>query len=269
MDSRTSGSPIDDIAYLSRSEHRVPTLAALTVRPRSRSELWELTGVSSSTIRRTLREFEDRNWIRRNDYQYEATELGASVASAMVELIERIETEQKVRDVWDCLPGDDSGFSIDMCTDAVVTVADSEGPYRPVDRFLTLLEGTERLRAVGFEVAILDPCKEELCRRVVDGMEAELIAPPRLAEYIRSHCPQLVAESLDSGNLTLRLHDDLPHFGVCLFDDRISIRGYDPDGVTLRVLVDTDNPEAREWAESIYASYQRQTPTIPLETPGE
>jgi len=58
-----SGSLIDDIAYLVRSEHRVTTLIDLTVRPRSRSELWEAAGVSSSTIRRTLREFEERGWI--------------------------------------------------------------------------------------------------------------------------------------------------------------------------------------------------------------
>lgn len=263
------GSPLDDIAYLVRSEHRTPTLVALTVRPRSRSELWELTQVSSSTIRRTLREFEDRNWITRNEYQYEATELGASVAAAMVELIERIETEQQVRDVWESLPGEEDDFSIDLCAGATVTVADSDRPYRPVDRFLSLLDETDSFRAVGFEVAILEPCKENLCRRVTEGMEAEIIAPPHVAEYIRSHCPDLIAESLETGNLTLRLHDDLPHFGVCLFDDRISIRGYDADSGALRVLLDTDSADARDWAESIFTTYQRRTPTIPLETAAE
>jgi len=38
----TVGSSIGDIAYLARSEHRGPTLVALTDRPRSRSELREL-----------------------------------------------------------------------------------------------------------------------------------------------------------------------------------------------------------------------------------
>jgi predicted transcriptional regulator len=92
--------PIDDIAYLARSEHRGPTLIALTVRPRSRSELWEMTGVSESTIRRTLSEFDDRDWVYRNGYQYEATQLGAFVASAMPDLIDRVETERKLRNVW-------------------------------------------------------------------------------------------------------------------------------------------------------------------------
>ncbi|MDL5362228.1 winged helix-turn-helix domain-containing protein [Halalkalicoccus sp. NIPERK01] len=261
-----TGSPIDDIAYLARSDHRVPMLVALTVRPRSRAELWEMTGVSSSTIRRTLREFEDRRWIRRNGYQYEATRLGAYAASAMANLIERLETERKLRDVWHWLPGEDSGFTIDMCADAVVTVADADDPYRPVSRFASLLEGTDRFRFVGFDVALFEPCKEELCRRVTDGMRTEIIDPPRVANYIRSTCPELFSETLASGNLTVRLHDELPPYGVGLFDRRIAISGYDPDGVTVRVLIDTDDPGAREWANSVYESYRRTTPTIPLET---
>lgn len=259
-------SPIDDIAYLARAEHRVPALIALTVRPRSRSELWEITGVSSSTIRRTLREFEDRSWIRRNGYQYEATQLGAYIASAMAVSIERSETERKLRDVWHWLPGEESGFTIDMCADAVVTVADADDPYRPVTRFMSLLEETDRFRFVGFDVALLQPCKDELCQQIIDGMQTEIIDPPRVARYIRSTCPELFSETLESGNLTVRLHDDLPSYGVGLFDDRIALSGYDPDSVMVRVLVDTDDSEAREWAESIYETYRRETPTVPLET---
>lgn len=262
----SAGSPIDDIAYLARSEHRAPTLIALTVRPRSRSELWEMTGVSSSTIRRTLGEFDDREWIRRDGYQYEATPLGAFVASGVAELIERVETERKLRDVWHLLPGEQSGFTVEMCSDAVVTVADADDPYRPVNRFVSLLRETDRFRFTGLDVAMLEPCKDELCQQIIDGVNAEMINPPRVANYIRSNCPELFSDALGSGNLTVRLHDDLPSYGVCIFDSRIAISAYDPDSVTVRVLVDTDAPEAREWAESTYTSYWRKTPTLSLET---
>lgn len=262
-------SPIDDIAYLTRSEHRAPTLVALTVRPRSRSELWEMTGVSSSTIRRTLREFEERRWIRKDGYQYETTQLGSYIASAMADLIAHFETERKLRDVWEWLPGEESGFSIDLCEDATVTVADADDPYRPVTRFRSLLRDTERLRFIGFDVALLEPCKEELCQRIVDGMRAELINRPRVVKYIRTTCPELFARVLDSGELDVRLHDDLPAYGVGIFDDRIAISGYDYDSVTVRVLVDTDAPEAREWAEETYESHRRETPILPVETADE
>lgn len=258
------GTPIDDIAYLTRAEHRAPTLIALTVRPRSRSELWEMAGVSESTIRRTLREFEDRDWVQRDGYQYEATQLGGFLASAMADLIERVKTERNLRDVWRLLPDQETGFTIEMCADATITVAEPGDPTGPITRFCALLQETEQVRATGLDVAMLDACKDELCARIIDGMETELINPPRVATYIRSTCPEQFAAALESGNLDIRLNDELPSYGVSLFDDRIAVIGYDPEGVTVRVLVDTADTAAREWASATFTEHRRTTPVLPL-----
>jgi len=263
------GASIDDIAYLVRSEHRVSTLVALTEHPLSRSELRELTGVSSSTMRRTLGEFEDRHWIRRIGYQYEATQLGAFVASAMVELIDRFETERKLRDVWHWLPGEETGFTIETCSDAVVTVAEADDPYRPVNRFASLLRETDRFRFVGLDVALLEPCKDELRQRIIDGMHAEIIDSPSSARCVLSTYPEHCSEPLESGNLTVRLHDDLPPYGVSIFDDRIAISGYDSDSGTVPVLFDTDDPAAREWAEKTFEFYRRGARPLVLESAAE
>lgn len=264
--SGSSGSLIEDVAYLARSDHRVTTLIDLTVRPRSRSELWEAAGVSSSTIRRTLREFEDRGWIRRDEYRYEATPLGAFIASAMADLIDRFETERQLRDVWQWLPGEETGFTIEMCTGARVTRADADDPYGPVNRFMSLVREADEFRFAGIDVALLEPCKEELCQQIVDGMEAEVVEPPRVAQYIRSTCPELFSQALESGNLTVRLHDDLPGYGVGLLDDRVAICGYDAESAAVRVLVDSDESALTEWADSAFANYWRQTPTVPLDS---
>ena len=265
MGNRTTETPLDDIAYLTRSEHRGPTLIALTVRPRSRSELWEMTGVSESTIRRTLSEFEEREWVERDGYQYETTQLGGFVASAMAEFIERVETEQKLRGVWQLLPDEETGFTIEMCADATVTVADPEDPSRPISRFCALIEETDQLRFTGLEVAMLESCKNELCERIIDGMDTELINPPRVANYVRSNCPDLFSKALDSGNLDVRLHDELPPFGVSILDERVAITGYDREGVSVRVLIDTDDTDAREWADSMFTSHRRTTPIVPID----
>ncbi|WP_207591723.1 transcriptional regulator FilR1 domain-containing protein [Halomontanus rarus] len=266
MLSRNTRSPIDDIEFLARSDHRVTALVALAERPRSRADLQELTEASTSTIGRTLREFEHRRWIRRDGHQFEATQLGAFVASGMQDLIELIETEQTLRDVWQWLPPEASGFTLEMGTDAVVTEASIDDPYGPVNRFASLLRETDRFRFVGFDVALLEPCKDELSRRIVDGMDTEIIDPPSVARYIISTYSEHCAEPLESGHLTVRLHDDLPAYGVSLFDDRIGISGYNANSGTVQVFLDTDAPDAREWAESTYDSYRREARPLALET---
>lgn len=59
-----------------------------------------------------------------------------------------------------------------------------------------------------------------------------------------------------SSSWTGLLHDDAPSYGINLFDDRIAISGCDPDSGSIKMLIDTDASEAREWAESVYASYK-------------
>lgn len=248
--------PIDDIAYLARSEHRIRSLVAMTERPRSRSELCELTGVSSSTIRRTLDEFEDRIWIRKDGYQYTATRLGRVVASGMEDLIERVETERKLRDVWHYLPDEVSEFTFETHSETTVTIAEYDTPYRPVNRFKSLFQESDRFQFVGIDVGLYEPCKDEFRQRILNGMEAEIIDPPNVARYMCSTYPERCAELVESGNLTVLLHDDLPPYGISLFDDRIAISGYDHDSGGLKALIDTNTPEARKWAESVYTSYK-------------
>ncbi|WP_049916963.1 helix-turn-helix transcriptional regulator [Halogeometricum pallidum] len=255
---RTTDTPLDDIEFLARSDHRVTVLAALVRRPQSRADLQTMTAASTSTIGRTLREFEDRQWISKDGHQFEATQLGAFVAAGIQELIERLETEQAVRDVWQWLPTEASGFTVEMASKAVVTDARADDPYGPVNRFVSLLRQTDRFRFVGYGVALLEPCKDEFRRQVLDGMYTEIIDPPSVAKYILATYKEHCSEALESGNLTVRLHEDLPAYGLSLFDDRIAISGYNADSGTVQVLLDTDAPEAREWTESMYESYRRE-----------
>ncbi|WP_254532823.1 helix-turn-helix transcriptional regulator [Natrinema gelatinilyticum] len=259
-------SPLNDIEFLARSEHRVTALAALARRPQSRTDLRVMTGVSQSTIGRTLREFEERRWIIREGAHYEATPLGSYLATGMREFVDRVEVEQLLRDIWHLLPDAESGFTVDMCAEATITIGDVADPYRPIDRFLDLLGETTELRFAGFDIALIAPCKSELCQRIIDGMCTEIIGPPSVVNHIRSSYPKEFEETLASGNLTVRVHDSLPHYGIGIFDGRIAISGYNPNRGTVEALLDTDSTEACEWAESVYRSYRREVPTIAIES---
>ncbi|MFP9192368.1 helix-turn-helix transcriptional regulator [Natronosalvus vescus] len=254
----TPDSPIGDIAYLARSEHRVPALVALTERPRSRSELCELTGVSSSTMRRTLDEFEDRIWIRKDGYQYVATRLGEEVAFGVESLIERIETERKIRHIWHWLPDELSAFPIETWAALTVTVADPDFPYRPVNRFESLLREATTVRSLRPEISLMEPCFDVLRRLVDDGVDITLIDRPTCHTYFFSRYPEHSPEMVERDNFTVLAHDDLPPYGIGLLDTHATISCFEPGSGTVQALIDTDAPAVLEWAESLYERYEAE-----------
>lgn len=249
-------SPIDDIAYLARSEHRVPTLVALTERPRSRSELCELTGVSSSTIRRSLGEFEDRTWIRKEEHQYVATRLGKAIAVGMEDLLARAETERKLRDVWHWLPDGVRRLSVETWAEMTVTVAEPDSPYRPVNRVESLLRTTTAFRFLRPEVALMEPCLAVLLQLIDDGATITLVDRPSCHTYFLSTYPERSSEMLKQENFTVLEHDELPSYGIGLLDDRVVISCYEQESGIVQAVVDTDVPTVRNWANSVYDSYR-------------
>lgn len=253
--STTDGS-IDDVAYLTRSEHRISSLVALSNGPYSRSELCEVSGVSSSTIRRTLREFEQRSWIRKTGHQFEATQLGVFVASAMQDLIASMETERKLRTVWHWLPDDVGEFPIETWEDLCVTVAEPDSPYRPINRFDSLLRNTSRFRCVRPEIALMEPCFDLLFQLVEDGADVTLIDRPDSHEYFLSTYPERSARLMERDSFTVLEHESLPAHGVGLLDDRVAIGCFEQNSGTVQALIDADAPAVREWAESIFAAYR-------------
>ncbi|UTF54858.1 helix-turn-helix transcriptional regulator [Natronosalvus rutilus] len=252
----TEDSPVVDIAYLARSEHRVPTLVALTERPRSRSELCELTGVSSSTMRRTLDEFDVRLWIRKDGYQYVTTRLGEAIASGMEDLIERVETERKLRYVWHWLPDEIGEFPFETWSELTITVAEPNAPYRPVGRFESLLRETTTLRFLRPEVALMDPCFDVLHQLIDEGVDVTLIDRPACHTFFLTTYPNRSSEMMQRDNCTILEHDDLPPYGVGLLDECITISCYEQDSGTVHALIDTDAPAVREWAKSVYKTYR-------------
>ncbi len=258
INNQTTDASISDIAYLTRSGHRVPTLIALTERPRSRAELCELAGVSSSTIRRTLGAFEDRAWVYKEGYQYEATQLGAAIATEVERLLTRLETERKLRDVWHWLPDDIIGLALEASSRLTVTVADPDAPYRPVNRFESLLQGTTTLRFIRPEVALMEPCLDVLFERVEAGVEMTLIDRPSCHAYFLSTYPNRSSEMLKRDNFTVLEHDELPTYGVGLLDEDVIISCYERDSGAVRALLDTNVSAIREWAESVYKSFEEE-----------
>lgn len=140
--------PLEDIGFLARSEHRVNALAALTAGPQARDELRIALDASSATVGRLLAEFESRTWIQRIGQRYELTSLGEYIAQGFFELVNRFETEHSIRDVWQWFPTE-LGFTVEMFAGATITPPNNGNPYLPNARYVELLESSTSLREVG------------------------------------------------------------------------------------------------------------------------
>ena len=252
------GAPLDEIAFLARSDHRVEVFDVLGGGPCDRNDLRATTGASSPTMGRILTDFEDRRWIARNAHTYELTRLGEFVAERFMDLREAMETEQKLRDVVPWLPREMEGFTVDLFADATVSYPGPGYPYRPVERVTQLIESTESMRGFGTTV-VKSSNLEAACRSILDGMEFEFIYSPDVLETIVAWNPERIAEADACENCTTFLHDALPDSDWCglgIYDDRVGICCHDTETGMLKAVVDTDSPAALAWAELVYERYR-------------
>jgi predicted transcriptional regulator len=252
---------LDEIKFLADSSNRADALLALRERSHDRDELRATTGASGPTVGRIVGDFEERGWITREGATYELTKPGRFVADHFTDFVDRMDTERRLREVWQWLPSELSDFTLELVADAAVTAVEPGDPYGPANRCASLYRETEQLR--GFDAALTAPHHfAELYHQIVDGMDTEIIFPPTVSENIASTYPKKAGEVLESDSFTLWLHDGLPLYRVLVFDDHVGIGGYDADSGVLQVYVDTDAPEARTWAESTFESYRREARCI-------
>lgn len=253
-------SPLDVIEFIARSDHRVGVLDALVERPCDRDDLRTVTGASSPTMGRVLADFEDRRWIVREGRTYRLTRLGEFVADQFIDLRTAMETERKLRDVVAWLPREMEGFSVDLFTDPVISYPGPGYPYEPVERVTQLIEETDEMRGLGTTI-VKSSNLEAACRAILDGMEFEFIYTPGVLETIVSWNPAKVSESAACENCTSLVHDSLPDSEWCglgIYDDRVGICCHDVETGVLQAVIDTDSPEALEWADSVYERYRKE-----------
>lgn len=232
---------------------RRPILEALAdeqVRP---GDLADRVGCSRSTVHRVTRQLNDVGLVDRTGSVLGLTAVGDVVTAELEGFEERVTVARRLEPVLEAFADLDYEFPIDAFTDATVTETTPEDPYRTVNRFMTLVEATETLR--GVDPASINPLHlDELHEAVLDGMETDAVFRPEVvAELVRNN-PDRARTAFETGNLTLRTHDDLP-FGLTLCDDRIGVAIYDDESGLLDTYVDTDAQAALDWGEAVFESF--------------
>lgn len=246
-----------DIERLIELVRRGPVLEALREEgAMDRREIERRLGVSRSTVHRFTRSLQDAGLIERADGAFVLTPLGEVCAREVAAFEGAIGTARELAPILRAASAHSIDVDVGAFSDATVTTAAPGNPYRPVARFMTLVEDTDTL--YGLDPASINPLHiDELCDRIAGGMETEAVFPPSVIEGLLASNPEHRRTVVESGNLTLLAHDDLP-FGLTICDGRIGVGIYDGETGLLRTYVDTASPDAREWADAVYAEYRSE-----------
>lgn len=244
---------VDD-ALPAEAVKRADALAALRDDPKDRATLMAALDVSRTTIHRIVRTLEAQELLEQDGHEFHLTALGRTVADEVSTYRRRLRTARRLQPLLETIDDEAVAFDVGPFEDATVTAMAPSNPYAPVARFMELLRDSETLR--GFDTTTVAPVfVDEIRDQILGGLETDVVYLPGVARDVVESYPDGVAAAVESGRLTLSMHDDLP-FGLAIFDDRVGLGGYDGETGMLRVFVDTDDPTAREWALDRYREYR-------------
>jgi predicted transcriptional regulator len=234
-----------------------PVLEALLEDPLDRGEIEARLDVSRATSHRFTQWLDDHGLVEKVDGRFRLTGRGEVVAEEVLRFEANVQTAHRLTPLLDAICEDHRDFVVEPFVDATVTVADRAAPYRPIERFISLIRDSDTFR--GFNTTHMAPLVlGGFHQRLFDGTDTEVIYLPDIAEKLFETYPDRAREAIENGHLALRTRDELP-YGLALFDDRVGIGGYDEATGLMQVFVDTDAPIAREWAERVYASVREDS----------
>ncbi|WP_231188363.1 MarR family winged helix-turn-helix transcriptional regulator [Haladaptatus sp. DYF46] len=236
---------------------RAPVLEALADKgTMDRRELEQHLSVSKSTVHRFTHSLRESDLIERSGGEFVLTALGEVAAAEATAFGTTIETAWELAPILEGAKAHGVDFDVTVFTGATVTTAAPGNPYRPVNRFMSLVSETDTLR--GLDPTTINPLHlDDIQNRIVDGMETDAVFPTAVVKELLTSNPERAKKAFESGNLTLRVHDDLP-FGLTICDDRVGVGIYSTETGLLRTYADTDAPAARKWAEGVYADYHEE-----------
>jgi predicted transcriptional regulator len=229
-----------------------PVLEALLDGPLDHREMEDRLDVSRATSHRFTRWLDDQGLVERAEGRFRLTGRGEVVAEEVLRFEANVQVAHRLTPLLEHVCEDHQAFVIEPFVVATVTVADPGDPYRPVERFTTLVRESETFR--GFNTTHMAPLVlGSFHEQVFAETETEIIYLPGIVERLVETYPDRASKAIDRGHLALRTREDLP-YGLALFDDRVGIGGYDESTGQMEVFVDTDDAVAREWAERVYTS---------------
>lgn len=268
MDSSDTSLAPDDaveaIAFLTRSRTRIRVLElASRDRATTRREFRARLDVARTTVQRNLDALAERGWLEATPDGYRRTRSGELLAAQVGELVDTVETVQRLRPVLDHAPLDDLDVEPQALADAEVTVAAPADPYAPVNRHVDALRTVDTVRL--FTAVVGREAFEVVSERARAGeCRGEVVLAPQTLETVRSDPSYAGLYDSLSGTDAVDLYvadGDLPYY-LGLLGDAVQLGVEDENGAPAALLETAAEP-VRTWAESKYAAVRERAEPVP------
>lgn len=252
---------LEDVRFLSDSEHRVVALGAMATGGRTQAELREATGASSATVSRLLRSFEERRWVEREGSRYALTPHGRFVATEFDRLRDRMAAADRLSSLAEWLPPDLLALGYDRLADARLTFPSPSAPLAPMERATELKATATRSRSLSY--LLPTPCLGAHWEAIVAGRQTlDAVYSPELFEAIAgSDAADRFADILRSGRATASvLTNEVPCI-VGINDDVVYVFVVNDTGVPL-ALLETQDGAVRSWAEDVFEACRSEADPV-------
>jgi predicted transcriptional regulator len=231
----------------SRLVKRSRLLELLREEPRTTAELEATLDLSRSTIHRTTTAFRGEGLVRKTGERFALTGFGEVAAAEVTGYRERFETASRLAPFLTTADSDVVP-PLESFADAEVVAPDSRRAHAPAGRIADRIDATSSLRM--FSGVVSPVYLERLSRQVRQGMEAEAVFDARAVEILFSEYREEIREAVRTGRFEVLVNDECP-FGLFVFDGVVGLAAHDDQGIQ-RAYVETDDPDALAWGESIY-----------------
>lgn len=248
---------LEAIQFLANSTNRVRVLEALTEEPTSRRELQSSTGVSRSTVSRTLDSCESRGWVESEGSRYWITPLGEQMISAFLSSAETTAGILHLGEAVNWMP--EAAFSLDFrhFQDATVVTPTPTEPAAHFDHGIEHIHCSESFRVLASTA--LPRYVEAIRDAVAAGtIEFEAVTAASFYEQVRGDRARMETW-LDLGDSSW-VYDGWVPVDFHIADDTVLLWLGDTVDGDLEVygLLESENPAVLAWAESLYEEYRSE-----------
>lgn len=246
--------PLDDVEFLARSQHRVSVLETLHSGTRTRAELHDETEISQPTLGRVLTGLRDRNWVAQDGQEYSVTPLGRILAENFADLLKTVDTIQELSDVVDVLPTDRMGFDLRLLGEATITKAEPNDVLVHIRRAEVLLADAEDIRVLtpsifpgALEKLLEGPSPHHHEAILTGGALEAMQGNPQLIDATRA----LIAND----GLDVFRYDGPVSAMLAMVDHQAIIAPLDENDLP-RALIESENQTICSWVDSELDTYR-------------